>query len=58
MYRVSYYLNNSSAVAFKEFETFTEATAFAIKQPLNSIIEIKLYDTKTNNIQNEPNLNR
>jgi hypothetical protein len=35
-----------------------EATKFSIKQPINSIIEIKHYDTKTNNIQNEPNFNR
>jgi hypothetical protein len=51
MYRVTYYFNNSNAVASKEFETFTEATEFSIKQPLNSIIEIKYYDYKTNNIQ-------
>jgi hypothetical protein len=58
MYRVTYYFNNSNAVASKEFETFTEATEFSIKQPLNSIIEIKYYDYKTNNIQNEPDFNR
>jgi hypothetical protein len=58
MYRVTYYFNNSSAVASKEFETFTEATAFSIKQPDKSIIEIKYYDDKTNNFQNEPDFNR
>ena len=58
MYRVTYYFNNSNAVASKEFETFTEATEFSIKQPLNSIIEIKKYDSKINNIQNESNFNR
>jgi hypothetical protein len=58
MYRVTYYFNNSNAVVSKEFETFTEATEFSIKQPINSIIEIKHYDTKTNNIQNEPDFNR
>ena len=58
MYRVSYYINGSSAVDFKEFESLQEATDFSIKQPINSIIEIKYYDDKTNNIQNEPNLNR
>lgn len=58
MYRVSYYMNGSSAVAFKEFETFHEAMDFSIKQPINSIIEIKLYDDKTNNFQNQPNYNR
>lgn len=58
MYRVSYYMNGSVAVAFKEFQTFKEAVDFSIKQPPNSIIEIKHYDDKTNNIQNEPNTNR
>ena len=58
MYRVTYYFNNSNAVVSREFETFTEATEFSIKQPINSIIEIKHYGDKTNNIQNEPNLNR
>ena len=58
MYRVTYYLNNSNTVASKEFDDFREATEFSIKQPLNSIIEIKYYDDKTNNIQNEPNFNR
>ena len=58
MYRVTYYFNNSNAVASKEFETLTEATDFSIKQPINSIIEIKYYDDISNNIQNEPNFNR
>ena len=58
MYRVTYYFNNSNAVASKEFQSFKEATDFSIKQPINSIIEIKLYDTKASNIQNEPNFNR
>jgi hypothetical protein len=58
MYRVTYYLNNSNAVASKEFENFKEATEFSIKQPLNSIIEVKKYDTKINNIQNKSDLNR
>ena len=58
MYRVTYYFNNSNAVASKEFEDFTEATEFSITQPINSIIEIKLYDTKINNFQNEPDFNR
>ena len=43
MYKVSYYLA-SQAVRFKAFETLTEATAFANKQPLESVIEIKYYD--------------
>ena len=58
MYRVTYYFNNSNAVASKEFESFQEATEFSIKQPINSIIEVKHYDTKTSNIQNKPNLTR
>ncbi len=41
-------------VGFKEFPTFSEATDFSIKQPINSVIEIKYYDDKTNNIQDEP----
>ena len=58
MYRVTYYFNNSNAVASKEFESFQEATEFSIKQPDKSIIEIKYYDDKTNNFQNEPDFNR
>ena len=58
MYRVTYYFNSSSAVASKEFKNFQEAIDFSIKQPINSIIEIKHYDDKTNNIQNKPNFNR
>jgi hypothetical protein len=58
MYRVTYYFNNSNAVASKEFESFQEATEFSIKQPINSIIEVKHYDTKTSNIQNKPDLTR
>jgi hypothetical protein len=58
MYRVSYYINNSNAVAFKEFDDFREATEFSIKQPINSILEIKHYDIKTNNIQDESDINR
>ena len=41
MYRVTYYFNNSNAVASKEFQSLKEATDFSIKQPINSIIEIK-----------------
>jgi hypothetical protein len=58
MYRVTYYFNNSNAVASKEFENFQEATEFSIKQPINSIIEVKHYDTKISNIQNKPDLTR
>jgi len=42
-----------SAVASREFETFAEAIDFSNKQPINSVIEIKKYDNKTYNIQNE-----
>ena len=58
MYRVTYYFNNSNAVASKEFQSLQEATDFSIKQPINSIIEVKHYDTKTSNIQNKPNPTR
>ena len=42
MYKVSYYLA-SFAVRFKSFETLREATEFANKQPIESVIEIKFY---------------
>jgi hypothetical protein len=38
-----YYIQ-SSAVRFKSFETLSEATSFANKQPIESVIEIKYYD--------------
>ena len=57
MYRVTYYFNNSSAVAFKEFENFEEAMTFSLAQPKESILEIKQYDNKISNIQNESNGN-
>ena len=53
MYKVSFYIGNSKTVGFKWFKTFDEATNFSIKQPINSVIEIKHYDDKTDNIQNE-----
>jgi hypothetical protein len=43
MYKVVYYIQ-SSAVRFKSFETLTDATEFANKQPIDSVIEIKYYD--------------
>jgi len=52
MYRVVYYMTGS-AVASREFETFAEAIDFSNKQPIDSVIEIKQYDNKTYNIQNE-----
>ncbi len=40
-------------VSSRAFPTLAEATNFAIKQPKDSVIEIKHYDDKTNNIQDE-----
>ena len=52
MYKVVYYLVGNS-VASKEFDTFSEAVDFSNKLPINSVIEIKKYDYKTDNIQNK-----
>lgn len=41
-------------VGFEWFKTLKEATDFSIKQPKDSVIEMKYYDDKTNNIQDEP----
>jgi hypothetical protein len=38
------YCIQSSAVRFKSFETLHEATMFANKQPIESVLEIKYYD--------------
>jgi hypothetical protein len=46
-------MNASSTLAFKEYETLGEAVDFSIKQPINSVIEIKQYDNKARDIQNE-----
>ena len=43
MYKVSYYIGGGSMLAFKWFKTLAEATDFAIEQPRESILEIKLY---------------
>jgi len=53
MYRVCYYMNGSSSVAFREYETLGEAVDFSINQPINSVLEIKQYDNKARDIQNE-----
>jgi hypothetical protein len=53
MYRVSYYMNGSTGVSFREFETLGEAVDFSNKQPINSVLEIKLYDNEARNLQNE-----
>ena len=51
-------MTGSSMVSAREFETLAEAVDYANKQPIDSVIEIKKYDTKTNNIQNKPNNSR
>ena len=43
MYKVSYTINSGS-LRFKAFETLHEATVFANQQPLESVIEIKIYN--------------
>lgn len=48
MYRVEY-LISSGARRFKSFETLHEATVFANKQPIDSIIEITHYEGSDNN---------
>lgn len=53
MYKVFYLLEDYALS--KEFETFEEAAVFGIKQPKDSILEIKHYDTKTNYFQNKSN---
>jgi hypothetical protein len=42
-----YYLQ-STAIRYKSFKTLHEATEFANKQPLDSVIEIKYYDDVDN----------
>jgi hypothetical protein len=54
MYKVAYYRIGGSAVDSKEFETLAEAVDFSNKLPIESVLEIKYYDSKINNIQNEP----
>jgi hypothetical protein len=46
-------MNGTSAVSFKEFDTLTDAVDFSNKQPINSVLEIKLYDNEARNLQNE-----
>ena len=48
MYKVVYNIS-SGATRFKGFETLHEATLFANKQPMESVIEIKYYEDCTNN---------
>lgn len=42
MYKVTYHIGGGSMVGFKWFKTLSEATDFAISQPRESVIEIKL----------------
>ena len=53
MYKVSYTLNDRS-LRSKSFETLHEATMFANKQPLESVLEIKYYNDVDNR---KPNRN-
>ncbi len=46
-------MGNGSMVSSRTFPNLKEATDFSIKQPKDSVIEIKHYDDKTNNIQDE-----
>lgn len=51
MYKVYYYMSGGSQVALKQFDTLKEATEFANKQPIETVLEIKHYDYKASNIQ-------
>jgi len=53
MYKVNYTLSGGS-LRFKSFETLHEATVFANKQPLESVLEIKYYNDVDNR---KPNRN-
>ena len=53
MYKVYFYINNTQMVSSRVFPDLKEATDFSNKQPINSVIEIKYYDNKTNNIQDQ-----
>lgn len=55
MYKVTYYVTGGNMVSYRSFDTLSEATNFAIKQPRESVIEIKHYDDKITNIQNKSN---
>ena len=50
MYQVVYYYGNSTAtIRKKEFSTLKEANDWAQIQTMQSIIEIKHYENRTNN---------
>ena len=42
-------MSGGSNVACREFDTLQEATHFANKQPIESVLEIKRYEFKTDN---------
>lgn len=42
-------------VSSRSFNTLAEAVEFANNKPRESVIEIKHYDDKTTNVQNESN---
>lgn len=48
MYKVVYSIS-SGATRFKGFQTLHEATLFANKQPIDSVLEIKYYEDSSNN---------
>jgi hypothetical protein len=49
MYRVYYYLNFTNFVSHRNFDTLREATEFAVKQPKESVLEIKHYENSLDN---------
>lgn len=49
MYKVSYYLSGGTTVKYKAFKTLFEATLFSNSQPIDTVIEIKLYEDSSNN---------
>ena len=44
-------MSGSATVAVREFPSLKDATEFANKQPIESVLEIKHYDNKTSNVQ-------
>ncbi len=44
MYKVYYYVGGGNNVSVREFPTLQEATNFANKQPIQSVLEIKKYE--------------
>jgi hypothetical protein len=47
MYKVYYYVGGGNNVGVREFSTLQEATNFANKQPIQSVLEIKKYECET-----------